>query len=181
MRTYDPIPKVKPLAKPHQQGWTLIELMSVLAIITLVSGLGMPSLSKWLQHSAEKTTYNTIHHLITFARTRAVKENKYFTLCPSNDNQHCNGDWNNTLIIFSDDNKNEQLDEDDRLFKSITLPTVTPCLEWRASAHRQYLQFKPSGATNGTAGHFRFCDSAHNSHAKKLSVSFMGRTSLKDL
>lgn len=162
-------------------GFSLIELMTVLSVFIIASGIGTPALSKWLQRSAESTAFTSLHHLITFTRTQAIKENTYFTLCPSSDNQKCTGEWNKTLIIFSDANKNEQLDGGERLFKSIALPAVTPCLEWRSGASRQYVQFKPSGATNGTAGHFLFCDGAHSATKKKLVLSFGGRTSLKTL
>lgn len=171
-----------PPAKTHSNaGLTLIELISVLAILMILLGAGLPNLSTWLQHHTESTILNTLHHLSSFARTRAIKENTYLTLCASNDNKTCHGEWNKTIIIFSDSNKNETVDADDRLFKAITLPKATPCLEWKASAGRQYLQFKPSGATNGTSGHFKFCDTVHNPIENKLVISFNGRTSLKKL
>ncbi|MEE8056237.1 MAG: GspH/FimT family pseudopilin [Pseudomonadales bacterium] len=162
-------------------GWTLIELITVLAVFILLTGIGTPNLNKWLQHQTESTVFNTLYHLCVFARTLAVKENHYLTLCASEDLKHCGGPWNKTIIVFSDFNKNETVDENEQLFRAITLPKTTPCLEWNASAHRQYLQFKPSGATNGTAGHFKFCDTVINAIQKKIVVSFNGRTSLKSL
>ena len=163
------------------RGLTLIELIAVLAVLMLLTGIGFPNLNRWLQYQAESTVFNTLHHLCVFARTRAVKENSYLTLCASEDLKHCGSPWNTTIIVFSDINKNETVDSNERLFKAVTLPETTPCLEWRAGSKRQYLQFKPSGASNGTAGHFRFCDSVNSSVRKKVVVAFSGRTSLKSL
>ena len=119
--------------------------------------------------------------MIILSRTRAVRENRFFTLCASKDLTRCDGEWNKTIIVFSDHNKNEIVDADDVLLKAITLPVNTPCLEWNASARRNYLQFKPNGSSNGTAGHFRFCDAVNKHYEKKLIVSLSGRTSLKNL
>jgi Tfp pilus assembly protein FimT len=84
-------------------------------------------------------------------------------------------------MVFSDNNKSESIDDDDdTLFKLIQLPKSTPCLYWNLDK-RQYIQFKPSGAINGTAGHLKFCDDVSSSYNKKLVISFNGRTSLKNL
>lgn len=162
-------------------GLTLIELLMVLAIITTLTTLGIPSLRSGLQRSNEAAIFNALHHLATFARTRAIREQTYFTLCPSNNEQHCNGNWNEALIVFEDGNRNEQLDSGERLYQTTTFSKGTPCLLWNASARRQYIQFKPSGATNGTAGHFRLCDATQSRLNKRLVLSFGGRTSLKNL
>lgn len=176
------IPISIPISIPTSiKGLTLVELLLVLAIVTTLTTLGIPSLRSGLQRSSEAATFNTLHHLATFARTRAIKEQTYFTLCPSNDDQHCNGSWNQALIVFEDGNRNEQLDEGERLYQTITFAKGTPCLIWNASAGRQYIQFKPSGATNGTAGHFRFCENSRSLLNKRLVLSFSGRTSLKNL
>ncbi|MFA7552723.1 MAG: GspH/FimT family pseudopilin [Spongiibacteraceae bacterium] len=174
---------ITPLAKKSAalRGFTFIDLLTTLSIFMVITFLGIPNFSAWLQRQAQSTVFDTLHHLSTFARTKAVKENTYLTLCASHDNVNCTGEWNKTIIIFSDPNKNETVDGDERLFKVLTLPKSTPCLLWNAGAQRQYLQFKPSGAINGTAGHFRFCDSVNNSIETRLVISFNGRTSLKSL
>lgn len=175
-------PVTKSFTKANlQRGFTFIDLLTALSVFMVVTCIGIPNLHHWLQRQAQSTVFDTLHHLSTFARTKAVKENTFLTLCASHNNLTCNGDWNKTIIIFNDPNKNETVDAGERLFKVMALPDSTPCLQWNASAHRQYLQFKPSGATNGTAGHFRFCDSVNNAIEKRLVISFNGRTSLKNL
>lgn len=164
-----------------QNGWTLIELLTVLAVVSILAGVGVPSLSKWFQRQSEASLFKTLYHLSSYARTKAIRERQFLTLCPSEDHRQCNGEWQDTIIIFSDGNRNETLDSDEQLYKAITLPDNTPCLQWRASAGRNYLQFKPSGVTNGTAGHFRFCDQVISNYNKQLVVSFSGRSSLRDL
>ncbi len=178
-----PLPYLSPqrASTRHNNGWTLVEVIAVLTILTLLAGTGAPHLSTWLQNTAQSTVFNTLHHLTTFARAKAIKDNDYFTVCASEDQKHCNGQWNKTLIVFNDTNQNETVDSDETLFRTLSFPKSTPCLQWNAGARKTYLQFKPSGATNGTAGHFRFCDTSANSSQQSLVVSFSGRTSIRKL
>ncbi|WP_101759668.1 GspH/FimT family pseudopilin [Oceanicoccus sp. KOV_DT_Chl] len=162
-------------------GLTLIELISTLSISIILVTVGTGPMSKWLQYQTESTVFNTLFHLTTYARTLAVKENRYLTVCPSLDQRQCGGNWNKTIIVFTDHNKSETVDKNEDLHMVLEMPESTPCLTWNASAKRQYLQFKPSGAANGTAGHFRFCEEAHSALNKKVVISLNGRTSLRSL
>ncbi len=172
---------LNPALVKTRQGFNLIELMTVMSVLLITMVIGLPGLNQWLQSQKETTVLRSINLLTTLARTRAIKDDQYFTLCASDDQIHCTGSWNKTLIVFNDINKNETVDNEEQLWRVLTLPASTPCLQWNASLGRQYLQFKPSGASNGTAGHFRFCDSVNTVVTKKLVVSLNGRTSLKKL
>jgi type IV fimbrial biogenesis protein FimT len=175
-------------SKPHitdpqrkkQNGLTLIEILTTLSIIILTTAVGIPSFNGWLQQKAEVAVFRHLFHLVAYTRTEAIKANTYYTLCPTTNQINCSGDWNDTVMIFSDHNKNETVDDSDALFKLIQFPNTTPCIYWNLEK-RQYVQFKPTGFINGTAGHFRFCDNVDSSYDKKLVVSFNGRTSIKSL
>ncbi len=156
-------------------GLTLVELIAVLAIIAITLGLGIPSLQKWQANSTQSLAFKNLYHLTFYARALAIKENSFVTLCASDDNLHCTGEWNRRLIVFRDDNKNERVDDGEHLLKVHEFPDSTPCLELKVSLGRQYLQFKPTGQVNGTAGHFRTCDD----NTKKMVISFTGRTAYK--
>lgn len=174
-----PQPCPQPQPRPKKNGFSLIELLATLSVIMLTLAIGVSGLSQWLQYQTESSLFRSLTHLATFARTRAIKDNQYLTLCPSADKTSCNGPWNKTIIVFNDSNTNERVDNGDVLYRVLSLPETTPCLLWQASLGRHYLQFKPSGASNGTAGHFRLCDAIHNSNNKKLVIGLSGRTSLR--
>ena len=52
----------------------------------------------------------------------------------------CSGEWNNTIIVFSDTNTNES-DDQDLIYRVLSLPKTTPCIQWKASLGRQWSQF----------------------------------------
>lgn len=164
--------------KQDIRGTTIIELLSILTIISIVTAMGMPSMNQWIQRKTEDTILKSLFHLSVYARTKAIKASDYFTFCPTKNRISCGGNWNKEVMVFKDSNKNEAIDEDDILLKLITMPTTSPCIEWNLEK-RQYVQFKPSGASNGTAGHFKFCDRNHSLDNKKVIVSFNGRTSIR--
>lgn len=164
---------------PPVNGFSLIELLTTLTVIMITMGAGLSGLSQWLHYQTETTLFNSLSHLTKFARTRAIKDGQYLTVCASTDKITCNGQWNNTIIVFNDNNTNESVDDQDVIYRVLSLPKTTPCIQWQASLGRQYLQFKPSGASNGTAGHFRLCDAIGNTGNKRLVVGLSGRTSLR--
>lgn len=159
-------------------GLTLVDILVALSLISITLSAGVPVLQRWLQTHTEDTAFQLLFHLSTYARTEAIKANDYFTLCPSLNHTSCGGDWNREIMIFNDSNKNEHLDKGETLHKLVSLPANTPCISWNLPK-RQYLQFKPTGIINGTAGHFRFCDSSNTLSQKRLVISFNGRTALR--
>jgi len=161
-------------------GLSLIELLTCLSIIALLSSLTAPGIGQLLQRRSQQLALETLFHLSVYSRNEAIKFNDYFTLCPTLDSRYCNGQWNNTLMVFKDSNKNESIDSGESLSKLLSLPASTPCIDWRSGAEN-YLQFKPSGASNGSAGHFRFCDQLAQRLDKKVVISLNGRTSIKNL
>lgn len=163
------------------RGMTLVEVLICLSIAMIVTTLGATSVPSYLEKRVESVAFDTLFHLVTFARTKAIREQELFTLCASNDGINCNGEWNQQIIVFNDNNKNARRDNSEILYKMIAMPSGTPCLEWNVGLNRRYLRFKPDGSNAGTAGHFRPCDTTKSLLQKKLVVSFAGRTSIKDL
>ncbi len=143
--------------------------------------LAIPGMIQWLERSTESAVFSLLNHMVVMARTRAIRDQTHFTVCASEDKIYCADHWNRQIIVFNDPNTNETRDQGERLYKAITLPEGTPCISWNASLGRRYLQFKPTGASNGSAGHFRLCDGEGSYLNRKLVVSLNGRTSLQNL
>ena len=163
----------------RQRGLSLIELLLTLTLTLILFGTGIPAFHQWLQKTSEEATFKYLFHLMVYTRTEAIKANDYFTLCPTLNERSCGGPWNGKIMVFRDMNKNEKLDTGEWLAKLFSLPDSTPCIHWNRPK-RQYVQFKPTGMINGTAGRFRFCENHESAIKKELIVSFNGRTALKN-
>lgn len=57
------------------RGLSLIELITVVALIAVLAALGMPSYSNWVQNTRIRTTAEAIQNGLQIARAEAVKRN----------------------------------------------------------------------------------------------------------
>lgn len=68
-----------------QSGLTLIELLVVLAIIGILSAVGVPSYNKFVQKGEFAEAYNGINNLYRFARSEAIKTSSTINIQRYND------------------------------------------------------------------------------------------------
>lgn len=87
-------------------GFTLIEVMVVLAIAGIVLGVGIPKLSVFFQGSRMTTNTNALVAAFQIAKSEAIKRQGYVTVCRSADQAACdlNDDntWEDGFIVFYD-------------------------------------------------------------------------------
>jgi type IV fimbrial biogenesis protein FimT len=85
-------------------GFTIIELMVVIAVIGILLGLGAPSFTEFVKNNRVTSQANDFVTALQTARSEAVKRGTYVTLCASSDQSSCSGsnDWSSGWIIFSD-------------------------------------------------------------------------------
>ncbi len=90
-------------------GFSLIELLVLTALIGLLAGLAMPSLTSALQNQERRSTLHDLLGLFALARQHAVMEGVIVTVCPVNSMGACSRDWNNEIYAFSDPDNQRQL------------------------------------------------------------------------
>ncbi len=81
-------------------GFTLIELMVVIAIILILAGITVPNLIAWLPKYRLNRAANDIQSMIQNARLRAIKENTRVVILFDPD---ADGDLDGDYIAFVDD------------------------------------------------------------------------------
>jgi type IV fimbrial biogenesis protein FimT len=67
------------------KGFTLVEVMVVLAILAILLGIGMPGYRTLIAQQRVKTTATDLHSALALARSEAIKRNRMVTLSPSVD------------------------------------------------------------------------------------------------
>ncbi|MCL6416180.1 GspH/FimT family pseudopilin [Aestuariirhabdus sp. Z084] len=161
--------------KSKCRGASLIEILGVCTIMAVVASLSYPTLAGVIADQRMKTTVSQLRLIIKSARQLAVFEGTTVTLCPSADQISCSKEWSDPLIVFTDPNHNEQVDNDEILERQLELKPGEANLRW--SSLQPYLQFNREGFTRATNGSLRYCpqDQTKTNSYRKLVISRSGR------
>ncbi|MCP5208786.1 MAG: GspH/FimT family pseudopilin [Hahellaceae bacterium] len=141
----------------HRNGFTLIELLCTLAIIAVLLGIAVPSMTTLLQQSRSTAFANELTGLVNATRQLAVSSQTVTTFCPTIDYLTCSKDWSQGAMVFTDENANLTLDDNDQLFRVLPALKDGNKLYWRAFQNKQLIQFSPMGYTRSQNGTFTFC------------------------
>jgi len=163
----------------HCRGFTLLELLSALAIVMLLFGFGLPALQRTVAGNRLVTGLNALAGTLAYARSEAIRRNQRIVICKSNADGRCvrRADWREGWLVYVDANANNRRDSSDIvLSRHGALPTGQT-LDYRAFGSRHYLVYRPNGMTR-TNGTFTFCDPAHPGLARALIISKTGRPRL---
>jgi len=94
--------------KKHNEypGFTVLELLIMLAAIAIVILIAVPGSSMVLERHRLKATYNSLVNGLELAKSEANLRNSTVVMCPSSNGQTCrsDGNWNLGWIVFSDGN-----------------------------------------------------------------------------
>ena len=85
-------------------GYTLIELMAILVVVSLVTAVGLPLMSVFFDSNRMVSNTNDLVAGLNIARSEAIKQQIRITLCQSDDNASCtaSGRWEDGWIVFQD-------------------------------------------------------------------------------
>jgi len=86
-------------------GFTLVELLITIAIISVLLLVGMPSLKTFMQGNQLVASTNELIAAFNVARSEAIKRNGSVTVCESTNGTTCSvgtGDWQDGWIVFVD-------------------------------------------------------------------------------
>lgn len=97
----------------RQSGFTVTELMVVVAIVAILMSIGIPSFRYITNSYRMSAEVNGLLGDLMYARAEAIREGQTVTACISNNNgTACAGgaNWANGWIVFSDPNGNQIVD-----------------------------------------------------------------------
>jgi type IV fimbrial biogenesis protein FimT len=100
-------------------GYTLIELMSMLAVVSILVSVGLPMLNVFFDSNRMVSNTNDLVAGLNIARSEAIKQQIRITLCQSADSASCtgSGQWEDGWIVFQDPNGNATVDGGERILR----------------------------------------------------------------
>lgn len=162
--------------KTSQRGFNLIDLLIVVAILSITAGIGLPSLTSLLSESRTKTYITSLSRDIMYMRTFAISKSAPVTICPLKGSK-CVGDWTKNISVFIDKDMNRVKATDEKLLKVIDDPKPGDFFSYP----RIGITFRADGSINGfQSGTFRYCPQTKDSQfSLGLTVNQAGRPRLR--
>lgn len=152
-----------------QRGFTLLELLVSMALLTILLGVGLPSLQSLLTDNRARFEQERILKILTAARLQAISDRQTITVCTVNADNLCVTHGGQALIMFSDDNGDATQDAGEaRLMAS---PGFSDGLSLTSS--RTAINFAPDGTTLGSNATLQLCVSGQP--RIDLVISMSGR------
>lgn len=104
----------------RQWGFSLIELMVVVAITAILLAIGLPSFQGALRSNLVTTTANELMSSFALARTEALRSPGGAAICSTDDGTACGGDWNDGWMVWVDmDGDGLPSGDDDRVLRYV--------------------------------------------------------------
>jgi len=100
-------------------GYSLIELMSMLAVVSILVTVGLPLMNVFFESNRMISNTNDLVAGLNIARSEAIKQQMRVTLCQSSNTTACTGtnQWEDGWIVFQDPNGNATVDAGERLLR----------------------------------------------------------------
>jgi type IV fimbrial biogenesis protein FimT len=159
-----------------------VETMAVMAIIAVLSGMAVPSMSAVMDSVKLSSASNVFLSGLHLARSEAIKRNSRAVLCKSKDGVACasQGGWEQGWIIFHDANNNGARETTETIVHRELPLSASLRLTGNLSVAK-YVSFAPTGSTKLLGGGFQagtltVCNySAEGGEARQIILNAAGR------
>lgn len=169
------------------RGFGLVELMIVIAMVTILSAIALPSYSFVIRNSRITSQTNDFLTAINFARNESITRSRGVTLCAADTTGSTlptacgnSADWDKGWMVFIDDTVSGA--------PPTSIDNAAVLRTWRANeqialtvaTNTSYVRFNPRGLTNLTADlSFTLKPSSNCSGQQQrgITISALGRSS----
>jgi type IV fimbrial biogenesis protein FimT len=162
----------------RERGFTLIELMTILAVASVLLTVATPALQQFVNNSRQTGAINDFISSLHIARNTAITTNARVTMCASAGGLNCEAvAWNDGWIVFTDQNSNRQVDAGETI---VGTSVGNSSLMIQSGQFPSFLMYRPSGramtaSVTGNVGQFTICDRRGADHAKAVIMDLSGR------
>ena len=153
-------------------GFTLIELITVVAIVAITLTIALPTFSNVIQRTRVDTTIHLLGTDMAMARNTAVMRHSHVIVCPRDAAGGCadDQDWSHGWMVFDDPDGNRQPDAERDVLR-VSEPPSGALLFLPAS--RPLLRYQADGRAANTNLTVYVCKDKR--YAGKVVVNNLGR------
>lgn len=155
--------------------FSLLELLTCLSISVIILSLAVPSLQETMQRNQKTQSVNQLLGILQYARGSAVFRRSTIGICSGTNSCNATLDWRNKLLVFADTNQNGQLDINEQLLRTDSLPNEL-VWHWSNFRDRNFLQFERDGTTRALNGTLTLCKNGQPLHQVVINLAGRLRT-----
>lgn len=166
-----------------EKGFTLIEMIMVLAVAGILLGIAAPSFTSVIQSNRLATQTNDLVTSLNLARSEAITRGQIVTVCRSLSGTGCNaaaGNWEDGWLVFSDPDGDGVVDAGETVLRVYAALNGNVTLR-SGTNFAKYVSFLDQGESRGNtpnaADSFQLCDERGTGSAYTIAVSSTGRVS----
>lgn len=157
----------------QQTGFTLNELVITVALVGIVTAIGLPAMGEFVKNDRLTTQINVLVGHLAMARSQAVTLHLPVTVCASKNQSTCSSaDWADGWIIYVDADSSGTLTVGDEVLRAQQALAGENRL---SSTTGSAVTFDDRGFAPNGAGSFSLCDDRGTAHMKAISISITGR------
>ena len=155
-------------------GFTLIEMMVVVAIAGIAMAFAVPAMGTFIKNERLVTQINTLVGHLAYARNEAVTLRQQVILCASGNMTSCSGtDWAAGWILFVDADNSSTLNGLETILRAkAPLEGIGTTLN---SSTGSMIIYDNRGFAPLSNGVFSLCDDRGALHVKSISITNTGR------
>ncbi|MDP1565229.1 MAG: GspH/FimT family pseudopilin [Polaromonas sp.] len=171
--------------KIRQAGFTLIELMIVVALVALLASLAVPSFRTLLVNRTVRAAAEALMTDMRYARSEAVKRSARVSVCQSANGTSCatgSNLWVGGWIVFVDADGDGAVDAGDEIVRvQQALTSMASIASTNPSGDRRFFTYQPTGWAKSASQTFIFTPSGSvpAGSVRVVCVSNQGRPGLK--
>ena len=163
--------------KEYQSGLSLLELITAIVIIVILTTVAVPSFSALVEQTRQETAAEQLRNHLALARIESVTRQAWVTICRSNDQQTCVGDaltgateWSG-LIMFVDHDKSRLPIKPEDVIRVITFKSPVT-VHWNRG---DSLTYQPDGSVTGFSNGTFLIKAGNPEKELRLILSLSGR------
>jgi type IV fimbrial biogenesis protein FimT len=139
-----------------QEGWSLLETLAVVAVLSLLLLLAVPSLQSWPREQRLQAQAKAFMHTLQWARSQALVLRQRVTVCTSVDARTCahTGGWQQGWLVFEDANANASVDAGERILQRVNISSAAGFGTGNSLVSR-YVSYQAEGRGQTLSGAFQ--------------------------